>query len=155
MSPKMSTSDPHAARRRWMRLCALADAATLEAALPADALKAPEVDWLRPPETGLVMVQGRIGGGGAPVNLGEMPVTRCAVALADGTVGHAYVAGRDHRKARAAALVDALMQRPETSSRLERDLLTPLAETLAEAETLEGRKTAATRVDFFTLVRGD
>lgn len=136
-----------------MRLCALAETRLLEAALPPDAPA--EADWLRQPETGMVMVQGRIGGGGAPFNLGEMPVTRCAVALADGTVGHAYVAGRDHRKARAAALVDALMQRPETSSRLERDLLTPLAETLAEAETLEGRKTAATRVDFFTLVRGD
>lgn len=154
MSPKMSTSDPLAARQRWMRLCALADTATLEAALPADGLE-PEVDWLRPPETGLVMVQGRIGGGGAPFNLGEMPVTRCAVALADGTVGHAYVAGRDRRKARAAALVDALMQRPESAPELERTLLTPLAEALAAAEALENRKTAATRVDFFTLVRGD
>ena len=154
MSRKMSTSDPHAARQRWMRLCALAETQALEAALPADARDA-EVDWLRPPETGMVMVQGRIGGGGAPFNLGEMPVTRCALALADGTVGHAYVAGRDHRKARAAALVDALMQRPETAPELERELLTPLAASLAEADAQANRKTAATRVDFFTMVRGD
>jgi alpha-D-ribose 1-methylphosphonate 5-triphosphate synthase subunit PhnG len=137
-----------------MRLCALAETATLEAALPATGTDA-EVNWLRPPETGMVMVQGRIGGGGAPFNLGEMPVTRCALALPDGTVGHAYVAGRDHRKARAAALVDALMQRADTAPALERDLLTPLAAALADADTQEDRKTAATRVDFFTMVRGD
>jgi alpha-D-ribose 1-methylphosphonate 5-triphosphate synthase subunit PhnG len=154
MSPKMSTSNPHAARQRWMRLCVLADAASLEAALPSGAMEG-EVDWLRPPETGLVMVQGRIGGGGAPFNLGEMPVTRCAVALADGTVGHAYVAGRDRRKARAAALVDALMQRPDSAPELERTLLTPLAKALAAEDAQEDRKTAATRVDFFTMVRGD
>lgn len=137
-----------------MRLCALAKTATLEAALPATGTDA-EVNWLRPPETGMVMVQGRIGGGGAPFNLGEMPVTRCALALPDGTVGHAYVAGRDHRKARAAALVDALMQRADTAPALERYLLTPLAAALADADTQEDRKTAATRVDFFTMVRGD
>ncbi len=154
MSPKMSTSDPHAARKRWMRLCALADTAVLEAALPADALEA-DANRLRPPETGMVMVQGRIGGGGAPFNLGEMPVTRCALALADGTVGHAYVAGRDRRKARAAALVDALMQRPESAPEIERMLLTPLAAALAAKDAQEDRKTAATRVDFFTMVRGD
>lgn len=154
MSPKMSTSDPHAARQRWMRLCALADTTSLEAALPADMLAA-EVNWLRPPETGMVMLRGRIGGGGAPFNLGEMPVTRCALALADGTVGHAYVAGRDRRKARAAAIVDALMQRPESAPEIERTLLTPLAAALATNDAQEDRKTAATRVDFFTMVRGD
>lgn len=103
----------------------------------------------------MVMVRGRIGGGGAPFHLGEMPVTRCSVALADGTVGHAYIAGRDPAKARAAALIDALMQRPETAERLERELLTPLAERLAQDDARAARKTAATRVDFFTMVRGD
>ena len=137
-----------------MRVCALAETEILEAALPATVTDA-EANWLRPPETGMVMVQGRIGGGGAAFNLGEMPVTRCALALPDGTVGHAYVAGRDHRKARAAALVDALMQRADTAPALERDLLTPLAAALDDADTQEDRKTAATRVDFFTMVRGD
>ncbi len=137
-----------------MRLCALAETPTLEAALPAG-MRDAEVEWLRPPETGMVMVQGRIGGGGAPFNLGEMPVTRCALTLADGIVGHAYVAGRDRRKARAAALVDALMQRPETAPELERTLLAPLAAALARRDAQEDRKTAATRVDFFTMVRGD
>ncbi len=153
MNHELSTSGLPAARRRWMRLCALADRDTLEAAV-SEAAEG-DLRWLRPPETGLVMVRGRIGGGGAPFNLGEMPVTRCSVALPSGGVGHAYVAGRDARKARAAALVDALMQTPEFAERLERDLLAPLAEALAARDAAADRKVAATRVDFFTMVRGD
>lgn len=153
MPPELSTSENLAARRRWMRLCALAGRETLEAAVaPAETRAA---RWLRPPETGLVMVRGRIGGGGAPFNLGEMPVTRCSVALPGGAVGHAYVAGRDARKARAAALIDALMQQPDHAERLERELLAPLAAALAAQDAAEDRKAAATRVDFFTMVRGD
>ncbi len=68
---------------------------------------------MRGPEGGLVMVRGRAGGGGAPFNLGEMTVTRCTVRLGSGLVGHAYVAGREPRRAELAALVDALMQDPE------------------------------------------
>lgn len=34
---------------------------------------------LRPAETGLVMLRGRIGGDGAPFNAGEATVTRAAV----------------------------------------------------------------------------
>lgn len=153
MPQELSTSEFSAARRRWMRLCALADRERLEAATAGTDTAAAR--WLRPPETGLVMVRGRIGGGGAPFNLGEMPVTRCSVALPGGAVGHAYVAGRDPRKAKAAALVDALMQDPARAERLERELIAPLAAALAARDAAQDRKTAATRVDFFTLVRGD
>ncbi|MGE4528636.1 MAG: phosphonate C-P lyase system protein PhnG [Rhodospirillaceae bacterium] len=142
-----------AARQGWMRLFALSDAASLDAALPIGL--AEEVRVLRAPEVGLVMVRGRVGGGGAPFNLGEMPVARCSVALADGTVGHAYVAGRDRAKARAAAILDALMQRPESRAELERTLIAPLAAALAARQRAAAEKAAATRVDFFTMVRGD
>lgn len=152
MPHELSTAENSAARRRWMRLCALADRDALEAATAA--ADTAGARWLRPPETGLVMVRGRIGGGGAPFNLGELPVTRCSVALEGGAVGHAYVAGRDARKARAAALVDALMQ-TAAAERLERELLAPLDRELAERDAAADRKTAATRVDFFTMVRGD
>ena len=49
--------------------------------LQALALREPLPDYvaLRAPETGLVMVRGRIGGTGAPFNVGEMTVTRCSV----------------------------------------------------------------------------
>ncbi len=149
--PAIGPEKGTAARQRWMRLFALADAERLRAALPENP---PEARLLRPPEIGLVMVRGRIGGGGAPFNLGEMPVVRCAVALADGTIGHAHVAGRDRDKAKAAATLDALMQ-TDAAPAIERDLLTPLEDELRRRDAERDAKTAATRVDFFTLVRGD
>lgn len=101
------------------------------------------------------MAQGRAGGSGQRFNLGEITVTRAAVRLECGTVGHAYVAGRDKRKAELAALFDALMQRPEDAPRLRHTLIAPLIAARRAARARTARKAAATRVDFFTLVRGE
>ena len=142
---------PEAARQARMAILALADATRLEAAFAA---LAPVPGWqrLRGPETGMVMVRGRMGGEGCAFNLGEMTVTRCAVVLDDGRIGHAYLAGRDHRRAELAALLDALAQGPAVPA--------PLAEALAgmaEAQAMErddrSRRAAATRVDFYGMVR--
>ncbi len=115
----------------------------------------PEVENLRGPETGLVMVRGRMGGGGAPFNLGETTVTRATVRLASGTIGHAYALGRDREKVRLAAVFEALWQEAESRPIVIEKVLEPVARRI-EAE--DGRKraeTAATKVDFFTMVRGD
>lgn len=114
----------------------------------------PDHTLLRAPETGSVMVRGRIGGTGAPFNLGEMTVTRCSLRLADGTVGHAHVQGRDRDHALRAAIVDALMQ-TDAAPALRRDCLDPLAAEEAEARALRAGKAAASRVEFFTMVRGE
>src|ERR1700745_3903656 len=106
MPDAMPPDDPHAARRRWMAVLARADAGELQDRLGTF----PECQLLRGPETGLVMVRGRTGGGGAPFNLGEMTVTRCTVRTESGLVGHAYIAGRDAKRAELAALADAMMQ---------------------------------------------
>jgi alpha-D-ribose 1-methylphosphonate 5-triphosphate synthase subunit PhnG len=90
-------------------------------------------------------------GAGQRFNLGEMTVTRCAVTLSDGTVGHAYVKGRDRIQAQYAALFDAIMQRDDGAS----DFIDMLARQQAEAKREAARKVAATKVDFFTLVRGE
>ena len=129
------------ARRAWMGL--LGEVGDL-----------PAFTWLRRPEAGGVMVRGRMGGTGQPFNLGEMTVTRCALQIAGGAVGHAYVQGRDKRHAEQAALVDALMQ-TERAGDLRRTVLDRLA--AERAARAEGRaaKAAATRVDFFTMVRGE
>lgn len=109
---------------------------------------------LRAPEIGLVMVRGRIGGDGAPFNLGEATVTRAAVSLPGGEVGFGHVLGRDRDKARLAALADALWQAPATRTAVEA-LLAPVRARLdAEAARRRGCA-AATKVDFFTMVRGD
>lgn len=114
----------------------------------------PDFNWLRAPEVGGVMVRGRMGGTGAPFNVGEMTVTRCSLVLGDGTVGHGYVQGRSKPKAQAAALIDALMQTDAAES-VERSVLTPLAEQVAGTKTKRAAKAAATKVEFFTMVRGE
>lgn len=114
----------------------------------------PDHSFLRAPEVGAVMVQGRIGGVGQPFNLGEMTVTRCSLSLADGPVGHAHVQGRDKAHAVRAAVIDALMQTPDAEA-LQRSVLAPLAADEAHHRTTRAAKAAATRVEFFTLVRGE
>ena len=121
-------------------------AARLEQARPL-----PPHSRLRGPETGLVMVRGRQGGDGAAFNLGEMTVTRCSVRLADGTLGHAYVAGRDQRQAELAALLDACLQQPALRPDLLVMVIEPLAALQAERASQVARKAAATRVEFFTM----
>lgn len=112
----------------------------------------PEAQDLRPAQSGTVMLQGRIGGTGAPFNLGEMTVTRCVLQVGAVT-GHAHVQGRDKAHARRAALIDALWQ--VDPDLVERAILGPLrAEEDARRRT-RAAKAAATRVEFFTLVRGE
>jgi alpha-D-ribose 1-methylphosphonate 5-triphosphate synthase subunit PhnG len=140
----------NAERRRWMGVLARAGAAGIEARL-AGAPPLPPHARLRGPETGLVMVRGRAGGDGAPFNLGEMTVTRCAVRLEDGTVGHAYLAGRDARGAELAAAIDAALQDPARRPALMAAVVEPLAAAQAEARAAEARKAAATRVRFLAM----
>ena len=110
---------------------------------------------LRPVETGLVMLQGRMGGDGAAFNLGEATVTRATVRIPSGEVGFSYVLGRDRRKARLAALCDALWQNPSSREPLERYVLAPIRARQESVRARQRELTAATRVDFFTLVRGE
>jgi alpha-D-ribose 1-methylphosphonate 5-triphosphate synthase subunit PhnG len=100
------------------------------------------------------MARGRIGGDGRPFNLGEMTVTRAAVRLPEGETGFAYHLGRDRTKARLAAILDALWQRPERRGAVEA-ALAPVAARRAAEDAAEARRTAATRVNFFTMARGE
>lgn len=109
---------------------------------------------LRTPEIGAVMVRGRVSASGAPFNLGEMTVTRCSVRLETGAVGHAHVQDRDRDHARRAAVIDALMQGPQAAA-LRRDVLDPLAQEEATRRHARAARAAATKVEFFTLVRGE
>ncbi len=141
-------------RKRIVDLLARATLAELQDTLAAFD-QAPAHKTLRGPETGLVMVKGRIGGGGAPFNLGEATVSRASVRLADGRIGHGYRLGTDRKAAELSAVLDAVAQDESARALLETRLLTPLETRLAaEAERLEA-ETAATKVDFFTMVRGE
>jgi alpha-D-ribose 1-methylphosphonate 5-triphosphate synthase subunit PhnG len=151
VAPSASEAD----RREWMGLLARSRPDALAAAIPAaDAALLDSVTWLRPPAIGAVMVRGRVGGTGAPFNLGEMTVARCALRLPDGTVGIALVQGRDTAHAARAALVDALMQGPRAAA-IRAAVLEPLAAAEAARRAARAARAAATKVEFFTLVRGE
>jgi alpha-D-ribose 1-methylphosphonate 5-triphosphate synthase subunit PhnG len=141
------------ARKGWMSLLAKAPAAELKR-LWADAGQEAEFQWLRAPEVGGAMVRGRAGGTGAAFNLGEMTVTRCSLRLESGAVGHAMVQGRDRDKAEVAAVIDALMQ-GEASEVLRATVLVPLEAGMVETAGKRAAKAAQTKVDFFTMVRGE
>lgn len=145
-------------RAHWMALLARAPLGLLEPALQAHASL--PARWLRAPETGLMMVQGRAGGTGERFNLGEVTVTRCALRVAvDGAeggepaVGVAYVLGRSHRQVQLAALADALLQDTAHQAALDASLLDPIRNHLAQMQAERQARAASTRVDFFTVAR--
>lgn len=138
------------ARKTWMATLAKAPPARLAALMP----ELPPHTVLRQPEIGAVMVRGRVGATGAAFNLGEMTVTRASVRLASGEVGHAWVQGRDRGHALRAAAVDALMQ-TEAAPDLAARIVAPLSAEAAAARSDRAAKAAGTRVDFFTMVRGE
>ena len=115
----------------------------------------PAHEDLREPENGLVMVRGRIGGDGAPFNLGEATVSRAAVRLSTGEVGFGYTLGRDRQKAQLIALCDAMVQSDEFAAAVEADVIAPLRAAMIARRNRKAAEAAATRVDFYTLVRGE
>ena len=139
-------------RQHWIGVLARAQLNELQ---PFEAaLKDAEYQLIRAPEIGMTLVRGRMGGDGAAFNVGEMSVTRCVVRLADGRTGYSYLAGRDKLHAELAALADAHLQGTQPSLWL-RDLITSLATAQAKRRAEKEADTAATKVEFFTLVRGE
>ena len=155
MTSTAAAPDPETeARRRWMGVLAQAPTHALERAWTALASR-PGYDLLRPPEVGLALVRGRVGGTGEPFNLGEMTLTRCSVRLDGGCVGHAYVSGRRPRHAELAAVFDAMMADPDRRDAVHATLIEPEAAVAADRRERMVDAAAATRVEFFTMTRGD
>lgn len=142
-----------AGRAAWMRILALSPWSRLEAV--ANGLSGTPHRVLRAPETGLVMLRGRMGATGGAFNLGEATVTRCAVRLAENVEGHAYVMGRNAAHAHLAAICDGLLQLPARHAEISETVIRPLEKSLQETHVMASTKAAATKVDFFTMVRGD
>ncbi|MDB5940272.1 MAG: phosphonate lyase system protein PhnG [Polaromonas sp.] len=143
-------------RAEWMALLSRAPPDLLEFALATHLIAAPQ--WLRAPETGLMMVQGRAGATGERFNLGEVTVTRCALRISGADleaalVGVAYVLGRSHRRARLAAVADALLQDGAQHALLEATLLSPIRQHLALQRKQRHARAQTTKVEFFTVAR--
>ena len=154
MLEDVSAENTTAARRRSMGLLARALASELTEPLEQRFADHGAKD-LKPVETGLVMLRGRAGGDGAPFNLGEATVTRAVVELPGGERGYAHVLGRDAERARLAAIFDALWQKPHQRRMVETCVLEPIAARLEAVRARRSAEIAATRVDFFTLKRGE
>lgn len=115
----------------------------------------PEIEYVRGPEAGLVMVQGRTGGSGDRFNLGEATITRATVRARtpEGeSIGTAYVLGSSTEHAGLAAIFDAMLNSAQRADvlgavidPLEYQQRTRDAERIADAR--------ATVVDFFTVAR--
>jgi alpha-D-ribose 1-methylphosphonate 5-triphosphate synthase subunit PhnG len=140
-------------RPEWMALLSRAPLPLLENALASQT--GATLQWLRKPETGLYMVQGRAGGTGERFNLGEITVTRCALRVGgeDSAVGVAYVMGRNHRQAQLAAIADALLQDPARHEAIDDKVLQPVRQHLALQQAQRAARAQSTKVDFFTVAR--
>ena len=141
-------------RQRWLSVLAHSSAALLETHWQALNLQ-PAFTLIRPAEIGLTRLQARMGATGKRFVMGDATVTRAVVQLSDGTLGDSYLLGRDKAHAERCALLDALLQQPETRTLLEEKIITPLAAWRDEQRQLRAREIASSKVDFFTLVRGD
>ncbi len=141
--------------QRQAAMAVLAHSTSAEIAGRLDGFALPAHENLREPENGLVMVRGRIGGDGAAFNLGEATVSRAAVRLASGEVGFGYALGRDRDKARMIALCDALVQSDAFSAAVETNVIAPLRAAVLGRRQRKAAETAATRVEFYTMVRGE
>lgn len=141
-------------RKYWMAI--LAEARTEDLDTFWNKLRyQPKYRHLKPPEMGMIMLRGRTGGTGLKFNFGEVTITRCTVQLEEGTVGLAYVLGRNPRHAELAALFDALLQDHHWHTSLMEELIRPIASSIEERKNKIARKVVATKVEFFTMVRGE
>jgi alpha-D-ribose 1-methylphosphonate 5-triphosphate synthase subunit PhnG len=150
-----STGQNSKEAQRKAAMAVLAHSGAAEIAGRLAAIAVPAHENLREPESGLVMVRGRTGGDGAPFNLGEATVSRAAVRLATGEVGFGYTLGRDAKKAQMIALCDAMVQSAELSGEVEVKVVAPLRAAMMAERNRKAAETAATRVDFYTMVRGE
>ena len=148
-----ATSESASQRKRWLAVLARANRSELENALARESLVAP-FEYVRAAEPGMVMLRGRIGGTGAAFNLGEASVVRCALRVGGSALGIGYALGRNKRKAELIAVFDALLQDEARREAIQRELIEPLAWRQAAQREAAVQAAAASKVEFFTFVRG-
>ena len=140
-------------RKSWMSVLATSDKNNILSFWEKTKIKV-NYQWLRAPEIGSIMAQGRMGVTGNRFNIGEVTITRCSLKLDCGTIGHSYVQGRSKKKAEISALCDALMQ-TKLAEKINKKIIKPLEKIKIDKKNKILSKAEATKVDFFTLVRGD
>ncbi len=140
-------------RQAWMAILAKSSVSDIEKHIETLG-KFPTYSFLRQPEIGLTMVRGRAGGTGEVFNLGEMTITRCVVKMGNIT-GFSYVGGRSKRHAELAAVCDSLLQQEEWFKKVCDRVIQPLQEIIQQKKAKQKSQTDATKVEFFTMLRGE
>lgn len=138
------------ARQTWLGVLARAKTMEIQSYLSGQPCL-PAFVRLRGPETGMAMVRGRTGGGGAAFNVGEMNITRCSIRDETGRVGHGYTVGRDLVQAELIARLDAALQDDAQYAAYFNAVILPLAAKQATRRASMESRAAATEVKFFTL----
>ncbi|MFT5719774.1 MAG: alpha-D-ribose 1-methylphosphonate 5-triphosphate synthase subunit PhnG [Motiliproteus sp.] len=141
-------------RQHWMSVMAKSSS-ELVTRLSATHVDSTEFETIRAPEVGLTQVRARMGGTGSEFNLGDMTLCRCVVRSQAGHYGYSYIAGRNKAHARRAAELDALLQSEAHRPLLRQQVIAPLEGVLLEEQQHKTAETRATKVNFFTLVRGE
>lgn len=141
-------------RKTWMGLLSCADPDDL-ATIRKNLDSLIDYIYIIKPETGMIMVQAKADGSKQRFNLGEAMVSRCILKVKEQYLGTSWIMGSNIKHAELAALFDALLQDPEYKKKLH----TPLIEFLRKkAETKDrdlARDAVDTKVEFFTLKRGE
>lgn len=134
-------------RAAWMSV--LACAATSELQQSWDAFEhRPPFEWLKKPEYGSVLLQGRIGGSGREYGVGQVLITRCSIRLIDGRIGVGYTRGRAGHHVFIAAMFDALMQTADAAGLSAARIVSELEAKRDQRRRVDQAKTEETRVDF-------
>ena len=141
-------------RAFWMSVLARASQKEIRAALALAKVELPNVEVVKVAETGTLMLEARAGGSGRRFNTGEATMTRCVVRHGE-MLGFSYALGRDKDKAHLSATLDCLLQDDEQRRDLMERIIQPLADVQRRRRETESRRAAATKVEFFTMVRGD
>ena len=141
-------------RQRWMSVLAHSRPDELLAHWQTLNLS-PQFERIRAAETGLTQLQGRMGGTGKRFVMGDMTITRAVIQLDGGVYGYSYVSGRNKPHAELCAVIDALLQMQGMDELLHKRVIAPLAALQQERRQQRAREVASSRVDFFTLVRGE
>ncbi|MGK7952849.1 MAG: phosphonate C-P lyase system protein PhnG [Xenococcaceae cyanobacterium] len=141
------------ARPAWMAILAKSSVTDIEQQMKTLG-NLPQYSFLRQPEIGLTMVRGRAGGTGEVFNLGEMTITRCVVKISN-TTGFGYVGGRSKRHAELAAVCDGLLQQEKWQKIVHTQVIQPLKAIIQQKKEQQQQQIEATKVEFFTMLRGE
>ena len=111
--------------------------------------------FLKKPEVGMAMVRAQAGGGSENFNMGEMTMTRCVIRLDSDEVGYGFVAGRSKKKSELMAIIDACWQKESLRNIIEEKIIEPLdlLQIISAQKIADNTKTS--KVNFFTMVRGE